>query len=840
MMWTMRLEDLGRGDLAFAGGKGASLGELTRAGLAVPPGFVVGAAAYREHLAAAHLTDRIWERLRGLSGDDLAGAEAAAAEIKAWIEGAEIPEMVATEVTTAYAALGGRGIGTEREAGVAVRSSATAEDLPEASFAGQQETFLDVRGQGAVLDAVRRCWASLFGARALSYRVRMGFDHSSVALAVVVQAMVPADVAGVLFTTNPLTGAADEFVVTASYGLGEAVVSGVVTPDVFVVDTEGAVRSRTLGAKERKIVSAGGETRVDPVAQEDRTRYCLGDDDLRALAALGARASHHYGAPQDVEWALAAGRFYLLQSRPVTTVGGAGSGVTPASRWERAAAKLVLEDLTEHCPDMPRPFDFAIVELAVDGAFALLADLGVRFLPAASFTRELPSGGMVFRPRPPRVSPAALWRLPLRLARALREDPGEAWAATGRKFRQEVDAACAPTIESLEPAAVVDVMEGVLRVCRHYLALRFRRIFPAGPLHEALVRWWVRRAVGRADAAVHTRALYLALSYSTEQMNRDVKDLAAVALAHGRASREFQAAFDDFLKRWGNRPVRGVVALPSVPNWREEPAAVVGLVEALVTDAGALDAGALDARQRHDFAAAREAVTGALGPRGRRWFEASLHRARGYVVAREDGFAAFEKAIAHLRRTALVLGARLASAGTLAVPDDIFFVRPAELGPLVRGELAGVRGRIARRRRAYAEVVVATARGESWVTASGSLPPAVDLRAAGTRAERLNGLPASPGRVAGPVCIVRGSAEFAKVRRGDVLVAPLTAPAWTPLFALAAAVVTETGGPLSHAAIVAREYGIPAVLAVKGATIVLAEGARVVVDGSAGYVEREA
>ncbi|HEX5348536.1 MAG TPA: PEP/pyruvate-binding domain-containing protein [Pseudonocardiaceae bacterium] len=290
--------------LSVVGGKAANLAELIRAGFRVPAGFCITTVAYQ--LVAA--------RAFGASAPDVAPPEKLAERARTAILASPVPADVAEAVNRAYRVLGD-------SVPVAVRSSATAEDLPWASFAGQQDTFLNVVGADAVLDAMRRCWASLWTDRAVSYRTTNGIDHATVRLAVVVQKMVEAQVAGVLFTADPVTGHRGHTVIDASPGLGEAVVSGAVNPDHFVVDATGAVLERRLGDK-RVVIRAlpgGGTERVDRVAHAEQP--CLSDARIRDLTALGQRVQAYFGAPQDIEWALdAAGKLWLTQSRPITTL----------------------------------------------------------------------------------------------------------------------------------------------------------------------------------------------------------------------------------------------------------------------------------------------------------------------------------------------------------------------------------------------------------------------------------------------------------------------------------------------------------------------------------------
>ncbi len=322
------ISELGRADIAFAGGKGANLGELARAGLPVPPGFVVGAPAYAAFVEQTGLRERIETRLAGVDVDDPAALEAAARELRSMIEAEPVPPEIAEQIRRAYGEL----VGSESGEAVAVRSSATAEDTEAASFAGMNETFLNIRGADAVVEAVRRCWSSLFGGRTIFYRAKRGFGQADMDLAVIVQKQIAAARAGVMFTVDPATGASDRIVIEGSFGLGEAVVSGRVSPDRYVVDKQTlAVLVREVRAKAVAIEPRPqGGTTVRELAAEEAIRPTLSDGEAVALAKLGKRIEDHYGSAQDTEWAIDAdGAIWMLQSRPVTATGGS-PGEEPA------------------------------------------------------------------------------------------------------------------------------------------------------------------------------------------------------------------------------------------------------------------------------------------------------------------------------------------------------------------------------------------------------------------------------------------------------------------------------------------------------------------------------
>ncbi|HEX2467602.1 MAG TPA: phosphoenolpyruvate synthase [Solirubrobacterales bacterium] len=318
----MRLfSELGRRDVAYAGGKGANLGELTAAGLPVPPGFVVGAPAYAAFCEGGGLRARIEQRLTDLDVDDTSALEQAAAEVRAMVEAEPIPAWLEDEIRAAYREL----THNDADAPVAVRSSATAEDTEAASFAGMNETLLNIQGEDEVVEAVRRCWSSLFGARTVFYRAKRGFGQADMDIAVVVQRQILATRAGVMFTIDPASGDEGRLVIEGSFGLGEAVVSGSVSPDRYLVEKRTlAITAREVRRKELVIEpKPGGGTATRQLSDEEALRPVLSDDEVTELASMGRTIEEHYGAAQDTEWCFDAdGVAWMLQSRPVTSAGG--------------------------------------------------------------------------------------------------------------------------------------------------------------------------------------------------------------------------------------------------------------------------------------------------------------------------------------------------------------------------------------------------------------------------------------------------------------------------------------------------------------------------------------
>jgi rifampicin phosphotransferase len=827
------LERLGRDDLAWAGGKGANLGELIKAGFPVPKGFVVTTAAYDHMLKETGLGRTISVALKE--------GPTTGATIREAFLAADVPPEIEQEIVEVYRDLLGAGA-------VAVRSSATAEDLPEAAFAGQQDTFLNVIGGQALLNTVRRCWASLWTDRAIAYRERQEIDQLTVKLAVVVQEMVPAEVAGVMFTANPVTGARDEIVIDASPGLGEAVVSGQVTPDRFVLRKRWwiwNIAERRRGRREVIIRarSGGGTEHVEGAAATDV--LALPDRELRRLARLGAAIEQHFGRPQDVEWAWADGKASILQARPITAL------PEPAPRPSRRI-QLWAGILTELLPDRPYPLEvttwglqllvsavlapmFRILGVAVRLDHLIVEEDGV----VVRFTDQLP-----FRPTP------RLLLAPLRLLRlARRYDPAH-WRSDPLllEVQTRVRALEARDLQALSWPGLLDTVDEAMAILELVGQLRARYLLPRA-LAFGLLRLML--TLLRAGDRFGT-LLFTGLETRTVDANRALEALAAhirsdpsladafaryeaseltPALEAQPAGRAFLTELRTFLDEYGHREAGATLQI-SRSTWKDAPEVVLGILKGLAAAPPRAEA------KRHAWEAARDELLShplLRIPPLRSAFLGLLAEARWFPQIREDTRFYATLILPVLRRTLLEFGRRLADTGVLDLPEDVFHLKLKELQridgtwpppPQLAGEL---RALVARRMAKRAEL-------------KGT--PLVDprlLRQAGVEGDvLLRGIPGSPGMAEGTVRIVHDASEFGKLRPDEVLVAPYTNPAWTPLFQRAVAVVVDSGGAGSHAAIVAREYGIPAVMATIDGTHKLSDGQQVRVDGDQGLVSRVA
>jgi phosphohistidine swiveling domain-containing protein len=910
---VLGLADLSASMLPEVGGKAANLGELIAADLPVPDGFCLTTEAYIQAVAPLGLAD-VHRALHDTPADDLEALASLAARARSLITSAELPTAIAGEVLTAYRALDG--------VPVAVRSSATAEDLPFASFAGQQDTYLNVIDAVALLDAVRKCWASLWTDRAVAYRASRNIDPATVALAVVVQRMVDAEAAGVMFTANPVTGRRREAVIDASSGLGEAVVSGAVNPDHFVVDTaSGSILQRRLGDKRTAVrpLPAGGTEFVEQTAGGPgaQNQPCLTDAQIRELAALGSKAEAHYGAPQDTEWALDGdGKVWLTQSRPITTLYPLPAKVTlPEEEQERpgpgedlrvylcfSLAQGLTRPLTPmglaalrrigssvaaaagfEVPDPrsgPPPYVEAGQRIFIDLTAAARSTVGRRIIPKVFDVMEARSAKVLrsvfddprlsITRRTPwdllkHVVPiAARARVPEAAIRALVRPEVALKRLT--RFTTEFNATL-DLPQGASPRARLDHAEGILsRLFPNLPAvlplagLGFAmlglagKLLGAGKLFGAGVGGAQDGGGGSRNTDLQPVLRGLPNNVTTEMdlelwrvaaaIKSDDESLAVLTghsptvLAQRFTAGDLPAAAQTgvagFLVRYGHRAVGEIDV--GMPRWRDDPTHILGV---LANYLRLEDPERAPDRQFSKAAAEADAqierLVAEARSRGRLRavaVRAALRRARLFAGLRELPKFQIVLALAEVRRQLVEVGAVLAEQKRLARAEDIFFLDFAEAHRALDG--ADMQDLVAQRQGAY--YLELERRHIPRMLLSDGTEPETLLTGVGTAdAGALSGSPASAGTVTAPARVILDPVG-AHLEPGEILVAPSTDPGWTPLFLTAGGLVMEMGGPNSHGAVVAREYGIPAVVGVADATSLLRTGQEVTVDGGAGTV----
>ncbi|HKY77100.1 MAG TPA: rifamycin-inactivating phosphotransferase [Acidimicrobiia bacterium] len=839
MSCVLGFEEIDRTQVALVGGKGAQLGELSRIeGLRVPPGFCVTTEPFRRIMAEASVDDLL-DRLARLEPDDREAIGALSAQIRRIVEEVAVPDDLSAAITGALPRLDGQGA-------CAVRSSATAEDLPTASFAGQQDSYLNVVGPAAVLEHVSRCWASLFTERAVTYRLRNGFDHRKVHMAVVVQQMVVPQAAGVLFTADPVTSNRKLASVEACFGLGEALVSGLVTPDVYKV-RDGEVVDKAIATGER----------------------VLGDAQLVELDRLGRRIETHFGHPQDIEWCLDDAGFSIVQSRPITTL----FPIPEADDDENHVYISVGHQ--QMMTDAMKPLGLSLWLLTTR---APMREAGGRLFVDVSRALATPSGRAGLMTLAGRSDPLIRDALETILERGdfIRSQPDEAAPGT-----PPVGAGPAP-IET-DPAIVISLIERTqssLAALDHEIQAKsgaalldfiledleeLKRLLFDPQSFPAIMAgmdaaWWLNDQMlawlGEKNAA-DTLAQSVPGNVTSE-MGLALLDVADVIRPHPDVVKFLQNveegdegfldelgkvpggqeacdAIQAYLDRYGMRCVGEIDV--TKPRWSERPTTLVPLILGNVKnfEPGAgkrrFEQGRREAEQKERELLERLRAL----PDGESKAEDTkrmIDRLRTFSGYRE--FPKYGMVSRYFAYKQALLGEaeRLVQAGVLRDEEDIFYLSFQELHDLVRThrvdeELIGRRKEAFRSYEALTPPRVLTSDGEciSGSYRRDDLPDGA-----------LAGLAVSAGTIEGRARVILDMAE-ADLEPGDILVTAFTDPSWTPLFVAVKGLVTEVGGLMTHGAVIAREYGLPAVVGVEQATRLIRDGQQIRVHGTEGYVE---
>ena len=878
---------------------------MSAAGFPVPDGFHVNADAYRAYIDTHRLHDQLMRLAVPALVDQRVSFEAASNDIQALFSDHDVPESIAVAIASAYRSLEGA-VGA-----VAVRSSANAEDLPDLSFAGQQDTFLNVKGEEAVIAAVRNCWASLWTARALHYRHEMGIDNDLVAMSVVVQRMVDAEAAGVLFTVNAITGKRSEMVINASFGLGEAVVSGQVTPDSFTLDREDLrVRETKIGAKEQMIVAHERGTALKATDEQVRDSASLSPAQLKALAelALGVEA-HWEGVPQDIEWAIADGNCWLLQSRPITHL----PPPPLEAKWQPPfpGANLIRRGWVEHLLGPLSPlFETMYLQLGLEDAYRKRDDGGkLRTIP-----RHVTVNGWAYS----RAGPMNMPTVQNRLGKWLRASWSAVSLLAGYKFLWlplwrywglPLYLSRIRRWQKINPvSASVETLYLALRTLADADAeywVYASKIQGLSKMANGVITRFLSAHAGNAGFlrgkgnSVGAQSTDLLCGYPSKSNDaivelariaksiRDDDELATLVLTTPvkrlMATLETKAKdtardIESYLDRYGQQ----TFTLDFVePTLREAPVAMLSNLRFMVAGTGNIDPVASQAQaQRRRKTVAAEVLAHLDEPvrsRFRRQYRSASRDSR----YREDAMFHMGAAWAVFRPLALELGRRLAEVGTLSSADDIFYLtndellialapltadaRPgrialwamripanALLGPDAAEQILGGKNKVDQEPDLAIHGLNEKAREQRQLREArkrlhppATIPRAHIEKARGTMTQHANedenadvisGFATSGGTISAQASVLSSPEEFDRMVPGSILVCPFTTPAWTQLFAQAAGLVTDIGGVGGHGSIVAREYGIPAVMGTGVGTDRISHGQRITVDGDAGTV----
>jgi pyruvate,water dikinase len=837
--------------LEMVGGKGLSLSKLLTAGISVPDGFHVTTASYRLFVEMNHIQPYINKLLDEINFTDPTQLEAASAQIGMLFQKGKMPESVAAAIQSAYAGLG--------SLPVAVRSSATAEDLPEASFAGQQDTYLNMLGERQVLDAVKRCWASLWTARAIAYRKKNDIKQEHVAIAVVVQKLVFSDGSGVMFTQNPINGRRREMVINAAWGLGEAVVSSLVTPDTIVVDKKaGRIVSYKAANKEIMTIRTADGTKEFPTPAQLRKKHTLTRNQVLRLAQLGKKIEKYYQMPMDVEWAMEKNKLYIVQARPITVL---------PPEWVLPEKDVIYTkgSLAEHLPNPVTPlfatFGLEIINRASALLWIDMFDKSAKKLLPKNGAYTMINGYIYLSAKSKPFLIAAKSLSPHALRRTLTNSIPR-WKAAREEFETVVKEWEEKPLHTLSAHQLMEGIQSVFFAACIYFT-RIQLTLPAASLSETLFAklfmGTVRRA-GMTDTSVFllgfdTIALqseknrwkisewakennslnHYLQNNPTINIGKDTMSPTVPAGVTKEVWDEWKNRINQYFKEFGRTAYEFDF---SYPTPREMLTPTLESIKSFLEGKGESPFMRQSVYEQCRKQAEEETLKRIDGTR-KKLFLKLLNWAQETAPMREDAIYLMGMGHPLIRSMFKEISERFIRGGAILHTDDIYWITKSELDALVAQLdknmlLSDLRGVIPDRKAEFKKF-------QGYVPPS-KLPEKNEKTLLHVPQNRkdgriiLKGIGTSTGVVTAPACVVHSPADFESFKPGSVLIAVTTTPAWTPLFSLASAIVTDIGGPLSHSSIVAREYGIPAVMAAHNATRMIRSGQMIKVDGAAGTV----
>lgn len=862
--YVLSFQEIDKTQRMLVGGKGANLGELAKlAGIHVPEGFCITTQAFQRIMGETPSITASLDQLALLQMEDQKKIGELSGELRRVIEGIAIPEEIQQAITRQLSRLG------EHNA-YAVRSSATAEDLPTASFAGQQDTYLNIIGKEAILAHISKCWASLFTERAVIYRLQNGFDHRKVQLAVVVQQMVFPEAAGILFTADPVTGNRKVLSIDASFGLGEALVAGLVNPDSYKV-RDGAIIDKQIATKQLAIygVKAGG-TQTQEIDPDQQNRQALADEQILALARMGRTIEAHFGSPQDIEWCLADETFTIVQSRPITTlfpipeandaenhvyisVGhqqmmtdplkplGLSFFLLTTRAPMRTAGGRLFVDVTQH---LAAPVSRALLLQGMGQHDPLMKDALQTIIERGDFIKAAPDEqpGQSPKSAPPAPAPPPIEPDPTLVAELIKQN----------------QASIAALKQTIQTKAGADLFAFILADLQQLRQLLFdpqsSAVFMAAINASAWINEKMNEWLGEKNAADTlaqsvpnniTSAMGLALldvadvirpyPAVVDYLQQGKEDNFWDGLLQVDGGQEARHAIDAFLDQYGMR-CAGEIDITR-DRWREQPTTLVPLILsniktfALGESKRRFEQGRQEALEKAQTLLDRLAAL-PDGEQKAKETRRNVDLLRYFIGYREYPKYGMVSRYFVYKQALLKEAEQLVQANVLQEKADIYYLTFEELREVVRTHQLD-EGLIRGRKDAYKRY--AKLAPPRVITSDGEI-----MRGAYKRenlpADALVGLPVSAGVIEGRARVILNMAD-ADLAEGDLLITPFTDPSWTPLFVAIKGLVTEVGGLMTHGAVIAREYGLPAVVGVENATTLIKDGQRIRVNGTEGYVE---
>ena len=812
--------DIKKEDISLAGGKGANLGELISADINIPKGFVITSDSYKAFLKENGIEEIIGNKLREVSGDEIKLLKAAE-YFRELIRSKDFSTETKKLIADKYNSLG-------ENIRVAIRSSATAEDLPDASFAGQQESYLNVVGIDDVLLQIRNCYASLWGNRAVSYRFHQGYDQTALSIAVVVQKMVESEKAGVLFTVNPLSRNTNEMQINASYGLGESVVSGRVTPDSYIVTKTGKLIETTIGSKETKIVYGNKNTVEIAVDEEAQKKRVLDDNEISGLLNCGLKIEKHYGMPMDIEWAIKDSNIYILQARAITTLRKNTDEDTLIKNYIKGTkpTKSMRKNLAFQLEKMPfayRVLDYNFIMAINDQKSKIFAEAGIVF----DSDPQIDNDGIQTLPKGKKGINKNIFHF-FKILKQLKDF--DSCAAMCKEFMHRYE-------EEISMLKYKDFENMSLQECREFLEYSYKLTkdlsydrFKYALFPTMLVFDKYTKLLQRINPKYTAFDLYKNLDNKTSTVNKDIFDMAKEISKHSKLKEailsgesykslytgfnDFKTMVDRFLQKNGFKSDYNCYCLEA-KTFIEDPDRLINILKPILLSASDQN------KILEDFDELMKELEVVSGKKYKS-IKADIQNFRYFHIVREKSQYLWESLFFYVRkcvtRSNLLL---LENKDYKSGIANLFFnelIKAMHRGYLDKSDLENIKNR------------------NEKFPLSIKVWEASKLLVFEAEGDILKGVSGSFGKAVGRACIIHSPNEFYKMQKGDILVCHLTDPEWTPLFESASAVVADTGAALSHAAIVAREYGIPAVLGVGFATTKYKDGDMLQVDGDKGTV----
>ena len=821
----LNFDEIKKEDVLIAGGKGANLGEMTSAKINVPRGFVITADDYRDFLKENSIDIFIENEIRKSENDEKALLNAAD-DFRTKIKAGKFPKLLENAIREKYFNLGDN-------VRVAVRSSATAEDLPHASFAGQQETYLNVRGLDDVLEKVCSCYASLWGKRAVIYRLHQGYDQSSVSIAVVIQEMVESEKAGVLFTVNPVSKKENEMQINASYGLGESVVSGRVTADSYIVDKNGEIIEVAIGCKETQIIYGEKNTVEVTVDDNDQKKRVLNDREISELINSGLKIEKHYKMPMDIEWAIKGDEVYILQARAITTLKSSTNYISEDNSVQKytkgkkinKSTREVMSFFLEKMPFAHRALDFDYLAAINDQKVNILLEGGI-VLPRNPIIDD--DGIQTFSDAGKRIN-KNIFKF-FKILKNMKDFNCCFHKCNNfmKIYESKIEEIKHLNFENMALEECEKFMEDSYILLQKLAYDRFKyALFPSVLNDKKFTK-----IIKKVNAHYSSFDFYWNLDNKTSVVTNDIYEMACEirkkealkrAVISGESYKVLYENYDDFrditdkfMRDNGFKSDYNCYCL-SAKTFIEDPDRLINILRPILN----MDENSDEIKQGKDFSELMIKIKEIYGNQYQ-GIEKQIEYFRYFYVVREESQYMWETLFYYVRQCVkrinyILLGDEDYEVGIA----NLFHTELLEA--MNRGSLNELdKEKINRRNEKFP---LAT---KVW--------DASKLLIFETNDDVLKGASGSAGIAVGRVCIINSPKEFYKMQKGDILVCHLTDPEWTPLFKLASAVVADTGAALSHAAIVAREFNIPAVLGVGFATTKYRDGDMIQVDGNKGVV----